>query len=94
MRGNSDWNILGPQMFKSNLHRVLIDVEEVEKDIIFVRIPSWRLEHIVAVPRYKFPSHWKIKEGDYLLGYANINAEFSEDLNICNFEENLGPVGP
>ena len=76
-------------------HRVLIAIEAIDGEAgnpqLYVRIPSWRTEKAVTLPRACVHESIlpTIKAGDYVVGDVNIGASCEDDLFFANVNEKV-----
>jgi CheY-like chemotaxis protein len=68
-------------------HRVLLRVEDVDTQFIYIIIPSWDPRNGLKLPKKIFPREFgKIKPGVRLYAEVNIGALKNEDLYFDKFE--------
>lgn len=75
----------------SKLHRVLLHVEHTSETEMVVRIPSWK-DRLITVSKSILPKGMPVLPDDYLLAEVNLDASTTNDLNIQEVSENLGPT--
>jgi hypothetical protein len=66
--------------------RVLVRVEAVSSELVFVIVPSWDANKVIRLPRGIFPKRNELSEGTRLFAEVNIGADSMEELFFVNFE--------